>query len=304
VIAGAAEAPLELERPDGTRLAAVVTRPGEEPLALCAVLLNAGAERRIGPNRMWVELARRWAARGVTVVRLDVTGIGEASGPAAPWGRDPWTLYETDLVEQVRAALHDLRALGLPERTVLVGLCSGAYWGFQAACSDAHVAAALLFNSRLLVGDRFHGRSYDVPEAWKVASPAHWLRVLRDPEGRAHGLVMLRAVLRLLARAAAQAPVALRARLRARRTGSSSLERALDALRDRGVTLRLLFSPEEPVHRRLEREGTLAQLERWPNLRVEALPGPEAHTLQLVRLERAVHRRLDELLDELLGSAA
>jgi hypothetical protein len=115
---------------------------------------------------------------------------------------------------------------------------------------------------------------------------------------------MLRAVLRLLARAAAQAPVALRARLLARRTGSSSLERALDALRDRGVMLRLLFSPEEPVHRQLEGEGTLAQPDRWPNMRVEALPGPEAHTLQLVRLERAVHRRLDELLDELLGSAA
>jgi hypothetical protein len=237
-------------------------------------------------------------------VRLDVAGIGEASGPAAPWGRDPWTLYETDLVEQVRATLHDLRALGLPERTVLVGLCSGAYWGFQAACSDEHVAAALLFNSRLLAGDRFRGRSYDVPEPWKVASPAHWLRLLRDREGRAHGLVMMRAVLRLVTRAAAQAPVTLRARLRARRTGSSSLERAFDGLRDRGVMLRLLFSPGEPVLRQLEREGTLARLERWPNMRVEALPGPEAHTLQLVRLERAVHRRLDELLDELLGSAA
>ena len=47
---------------------------------LCAVFLNAGAVRRIGPNRLWVEAARRWARAGVPSVRMDLEGIGDADG--------------------------------------------------------------------------------------------------------------------------------------------------------------------------------------------------------------------------------
>ncbi len=47
---------------------------------LCAVLLNAGAIRRVGPNRMWVEAARRWATDGIPTLRLDLEGIGDADG--------------------------------------------------------------------------------------------------------------------------------------------------------------------------------------------------------------------------------
>ena len=36
-----------------------------ERAPVCAVLLNGGALRHTGPSRAWVELARRWAARGV-----------------------------------------------------------------------------------------------------------------------------------------------------------------------------------------------------------------------------------------------
>ena len=46
------------------RLFAIVTEPaGTDRSELCAVLLNAGPQRHTGPNRMWVETARRWAAR-------------------------------------------------------------------------------------------------------------------------------------------------------------------------------------------------------------------------------------------------
>ena len=59
----------------------VVAEPrGERPEDLCVVFLNAGEVRHIGPNRNWVEHARRWAARGVPSVRVDLEGIGEADG--------------------------------------------------------------------------------------------------------------------------------------------------------------------------------------------------------------------------------
>jgi len=71
-------------------LSGVLTEPlGSGEGVLCAILLNAGAVRRIGHHRMWVEVARRWAARGVPTLRLDVVGVGTPtasrdSTPRAP----------------------------------------------------------------------------------------------------------------------------------------------------------------------------------------------------------------------------
>ena len=48
----------------GQQLYAVIAEPVDAPRAdLTLVLYNAGAIRRIGPNRMWTEAARRWAAK-------------------------------------------------------------------------------------------------------------------------------------------------------------------------------------------------------------------------------------------------
>ena len=58
----------------------ILTEPVGPAVDLCAVWLNAGPQRRIGPNRMWVETARRWAALGVPSVRVDLAAIGDADG--------------------------------------------------------------------------------------------------------------------------------------------------------------------------------------------------------------------------------
>ena len=59
------ETPMRIAQPVGD-LVGILTEPTDGPVSdLCVVLLNAGAIRRIGPNRMWVEAARRWAQRGV-----------------------------------------------------------------------------------------------------------------------------------------------------------------------------------------------------------------------------------------------
>ena len=61
----------------------ILTEPLASSADLCAVWLNAGPQRRTGPNRMWVETARRWAARGVPCMRLDLAAIGDAEGDSA-----------------------------------------------------------------------------------------------------------------------------------------------------------------------------------------------------------------------------
>ncbi len=78
---------------------------------LCAVILNPGALRRIGSGRMWVEIARRWAARGVPTLRLDLAGIGDSDGDAERYA-DTGALYVQELVPQVIEAMDELEAPG------------------------------------------------------------------------------------------------------------------------------------------------------------------------------------------------
>jgi pimeloyl-ACP methyl ester carboxylesterase len=116
----------------------------------CVVFLNPGAVRRTGPNRMWVEAARRLAVRGITSLRLDLQGIGESPGEA---NLSVASLYQDRLVEQVEAAMDSLRTnLGV-QKFALVGLCSGAFWAFHAAIRNPHVRGALLLNPRLFFWD-------------------------------------------------------------------------------------------------------------------------------------------------------
>ena len=275
------EHPLAVEHA-GRRLVGVLAEPDRKRDAVCAVLLNAGAIRRIGPNRMWVELARRLAAQGVPTFRLDFAGIGDAEGN----GRfaDVASLYQTEFAGQISAALDVLqRRLGA-QRFVLTGLCSGGYWAFQGALQDPRVVASASINagvlewSPLLLEDR----------RLQPLRQKLWRRAPGD----------LPALARVVGR---------RLRGRATRTlGRDSLARGLNHLRDRGTKVLLLFAELEPQLHELERDGYLARLPRWSNVTVERLPGRD-HTLRPRPMQDAAHAALDRMLSELLrgtGSAS
>jgi pimeloyl-ACP methyl ester carboxylesterase len=117
---------------------------------LCLLFLNPGAVRHIGSNRMWVEAARRWAARGVTSVRMDFTGIGESDGEPL---RDIAGLYQPELMGDIEAAMSASRSRLGARQFILIGLCSGAFWAFHAAVRYPEVRGAILLNPRQLFWD-------------------------------------------------------------------------------------------------------------------------------------------------------
>ena len=78
------------------------------------LFVNAGPQRRTGPNRMWVEAARRWAAAGVPSLRIDLSGIGDSPGDDSALVRID-AFYTDDYVAQTHAAL-DAPELGLGPR--------------------------------------------------------------------------------------------------------------------------------------------------------------------------------------------
>lgn len=92
------------------------------------VLLNAGVLPHSGPARLWVAMARAWAAHGVRVLRFDLAGLGDS--PTRP-GRRPDEPYpvgaDLDIVEAARFMVPED-----PAGVVLAGLCSGAYHVLEA----------------------------------------------------------------------------------------------------------------------------------------------------------------------------
>ena len=160
------------------RLVGISAVPQDEPRPLTAVFLNAGAVRRIGPHRLWVDTARRWALRGIPSLRLDLGGIGDSDGDSESLANVA-EFYESRYTDQVRAALDQLEQERLGERFVVVGLCSGSSWAFQAALADRRIAAAFMINPRILYWDEALDVARDLRRTRLLVKPVIWKRILR-----------------------------------------------------------------------------------------------------------------------------
>ena len=118
-------------------LVGIVCEPAQAPAVRRGVLLaNVGTNHRVGPYRLWVELARTLAAAGWYVLRFDQAGLGDsAPRPGASTAGDDGTV---DLSEAM-AWLADNLAV---EQFVLIGLCSGVDAAHRLATDDARVVGA------------------------------------------------------------------------------------------------------------------------------------------------------------------
>jgi len=109
------------------------------------VLLNAGAVHHIGPNRLYVSLARHWATLGLEVLRLDMSGIGDS----APYPCETENVvYTHNADSDLRVALDFLRAKPGVVGCSAIGLCSGAYNAFKAAVHGLPLDSVVLINPR------------------------------------------------------------------------------------------------------------------------------------------------------------
>ncbi len=277
------ETSLAIERPEG-KLSAILSEPcAQREPSVCAVLLNAGAVRRAGPNRMWVETARRWAARGLRVVRLDVAGIGDADGETTPYPKDG-SLYSPALVAQVGAALDALRERDIGETFVLVGLCAGAYWSLQLALEEPYVRAALMVNPRQLFWDPDRAPARDFRALLTEFSFAS----LRKNATRKRVKALLRWLL--------TTPMRALRRLFTGQAPADSVERVLDLLQSSGKRALFLFSEHEPLQRELTRSGALSRIAEWDHVTAGYVPVRD-HTLRPFHSQRQASEILDRTLE-------
>ena len=284
------ERPMQLDTGHGEAFA-VLTESRDGPRSpVCAVWVGAGALRHIGPSRMWVEIARRWAARGVSTVRVDLPGIGEADdvdGAALTNAN----LYSEARIEQARGVLDALALQGLPDRFLLCGLCAGAYWTLHAAVNDPRVTGAIMINLYAFTWSEALAAERQTSSALRGLRTALWRRVLRLQIDRE---LMQRSAERLR-------PARIRAGVRrpAERAQAAEARRAFDAFEARGAQALFLLSQGEALHGQLARLGVLSDIDRWPSVRVEALPTQD-HVFRAVWLQRLVHDSVDQALDRVL----
>lgn len=124
-------------------LTGIITRPStdqfNEPVT-AVVFLNAGLVHRVGPNRLYVRLAREMAACGLVSLRFDFSGIGDS--PASHDQRPPGERFAAE-VQQALDVLADETGAS---RFILTGICSGAALGYMVARADDRVSAVWLIN--------------------------------------------------------------------------------------------------------------------------------------------------------------
>lgn len=261
----------------------VLTEPlaATEPSPYLVLLLNAGGVRHIGPNRMWVAIARRWAAAGVASLRLDLCGIGESDGAH---NLDISSLYHEQMVEQVEWALDSVRSrLGF-RRFAIVGLCAGAFWGFHAALRSREIRAAILLNPRLLFWDPQAERRRIVQRA--ARSLVHWEDWLRVARGGIHREDLKRAVKTVLRRVPSNG------------AESSTLDQAWEVIERQGTRLTFLFTEGEPLLREMEDQRQLPP-KAHSLVQCIRIATPAGHTFRPQWAQKLAHEVIDRELASL-----
>jgi alpha/beta superfamily hydrolase len=277
-----------------------------EPIAaprppLAAVFLNAGAVRRIGPNRLWVEAARQAAAAGLPTLRIDLEGIGDSDGDAGRY-RKIAAFFRPEIGTYISSFLDSLEARGHGDRFVLAGLCAGGFWAFHGADLDRRAVAALMVNPGALEWHPELAKDRNVRKLQRLRQGAWWGRILRGQVKRKNVVAVADATANRAWRAVASLPARVASRGATSSPDAPSVERILDRLRDRDVRVVMAFSDDEPVRAELERDGVLAHLDRWPNMEVEDLPARD-HTLRPIVAQRGVHELLVRELTRALERA-
>lgn len=276
----------------------IVSAPaGRAPATRAVVMLNSGANHRIGPGRLYVELARRWAARGYLVLRVDQSGIGDSS-PQPGQGEN--VVYARSATRDVEAAVAFLREHWGATSFSAMGICSGAYDSLKAAVAGVALDRVVALNP--LVFFWKEGMSLNVPPYQMVESAAQYRKSMFEGKKWVKllaGKVNVAAIARV-ALHWTSSKVAGWVRDAARRLGrpmADDLGAELEGLAHRGVAVAFVFSAGDPGEEllRVQAGSSLRRLVRDERVHIHRIVGPN-HTFTPVWSHALLAKELDEAL--------
>ena len=195
------------------------------------VIVNAGIMHRVGPNRLYVDLARSMTRGGYSVLRIDLAGLGDSEGV-----KGTKSLAESAIAD-ITAALDHLNATRSATSFVLAGLCSGANYSILAAFKDPRIVGALMIDpsvarTRRSMAIHVVRRLRNLPTLRALATFTH--PIYRRTIGGMRSLAVARA-----------ADGQIRQRADAAMTSAVSIEtvrHSIERIVDRGVHLMIVFT--------------------------------------------------------------
>lgn len=162
---------------EGVTLRGILHEPAAGPVRAPILFLHGWGGYRIGPHRLFVTAARRFAALGHPCLRIDFRGRGDSDG--APGD----TTIGTMIADALAAAAFLTRAApGQP--LILAGICSGAKVAMGACNAHPSIGSLILWSAEAMAG---HGQATRrtrrivrmlTAYAAKLANPATWRKIL------------------------------------------------------------------------------------------------------------------------------
>jgi alpha/beta superfamily hydrolase len=152
----------------GGLLFSIETRPvGRAVNPTWLILLTGRAVRHIGPNRIWVRLARELAMKGFASLRLDGRSVGDSDGEGN--GLMPnEEYYQEHIYDDIENVMEIATAQGA-KQFLMTGICSGATASYQIAWRRSDVRAIVLLNLLQLRHDASDDQSALFQQAAKFA---------------------------------------------------------------------------------------------------------------------------------------
>jgi hypothetical protein len=160
------EKPLDVD--PGSGLFGVLTCPQDNRRDTGFIFINSGLLHRVGPFRLYVDIARQIARAGFPSIRLDLSGKGDSDALSGV------SLAEANIAN-LSAACRKLQEETGASKFVLGGLCSGADDAVQAGLEIDNLAGIFMFDGFAPKTIRFYIKRYGP----KLFSARSWLNRLQ-----------------------------------------------------------------------------------------------------------------------------
>lgn len=131
-----------------THLSGIMTIPNAGiDSGKCIILLNAGMIQKMGPYRLYVNLARYMAMESYYSFRFDFSGIGDSSN-----SYDNLT-HKDRLIKEIQLAINEINKYAKFEEIILLGMCSGADAAFRYLMDNNNIVSKYILINGYYIDD-------------------------------------------------------------------------------------------------------------------------------------------------------